>query len=91
MIHLYDHIETDGDGASNEKPRRGQPNVPQHTLPVRVQLALMRQHFSLSQHQPRGWRLILNLEREYGNRDEADNQRVEHHWLVELQVPWNGS
>ena len=31
--------------------------------------------------------LISNLKREYGDRDEADNERVEHHWLVELQVP----
>ena len=41
FVHLDDHIETDGDGGSNEKPRRGEPNVPQHTLPLCVQLALM--------------------------------------------------
>ena len=41
FVHLDDHIETDGDGGSNEKPRRGEPNVPQHTLPLCVQLTLM--------------------------------------------------
>ena len=40
-VYLDDHIKTDGDGPSDGKPRSRQPNIPQHTLTVCVQLALM--------------------------------------------------
>ena len=46
--HLDDHIERDGEGGSCGKPRGGEPHVSQHTLPLRVQLALIHFHILLS-------------------------------------------